>query len=223
MIELNFHVAAGCRKQQSMNRSDEQNQQHHFPFPSWWFSSLFCASSFELDRENYIDWSQLLWRDCRLRQVTPESITFQRSRVSCFFSLFIPLPIIISNVICFATCKRFLCFEFFFVFTIFSSFSHFFSLYFHWNCRESKGRKCSLPVYNDDEDANDFNGFGYRANDTISGMGSVSEDYENQSVNVSVLIGFLYSKWFFDYMYVQLLHHSAKEKIKSVQVCFMCV
>lgn len=39
-------------------------------------------------------------------------------------------------------------------------------------------------VYNDDEDANDFNGFGYGANETISGGGS--EDYENQSVNVSV-------------------------------------
>ncbi|XP_055320550.1 uncharacterized protein LOC129577468 isoform X2 [Sitodiplosis mosellana] len=50
--------------------------------------------------------------------------------------------------------------------------------------RESKGRKYSLPVvYNDDVDANDFNGIGYRANDTISGMSSVSEDYENQSVN----------------------------------------
>ncbi|XP_031621786.1 myb-like protein X isoform X3 [Contarinia nasturtii] len=49
--------------------------------------------------------------------------------------------------------------------------------------RESKGRKCSLPVYNDDEDASDFNGFGYRASDTINGIGSVSEDYENQSVN----------------------------------------
>lgn len=44
-------------------------------------------------------------------------------------------------------------------------------------------------VYNDDEDGGDFNVFGYRANDAISGMGSVSEDYENQSVNVSVLIG----------------------------------
>lgn len=55
-------------------------------------------------------------------------------------------------------------------------------------CRESKGRKCSLPVYNDDEDANEFNGFGYRANDTISGKSSVSEDYENQSVNVSIYI-----------------------------------
>lgn len=60
------------------------------------------------------------------------------------------------------------------------------------NCRESKGRKCSLPVvYNDDEDASDFNGFTYRANDMISGKSSVSEDYENQSVNVSVLIGLL--------------------------------
>lgn len=56
---------------------------------------------------------------------------------------------------------------------------------FLFSRRESKGRKCSLPVYNDDEDSNDFNGFGLRANDTIS----VSEDYENQSVNVSVLIG----------------------------------
>lgn len=45
-------------------------------------------------------------------------------------------------------------------------------------------------MYNDDEDPNDFNQFGFRANDTISGKSSVSEDYENQSVNVSALIGF---------------------------------
>lgn len=58
-----------------------------------------------------------------------------------------------------------------------------------------------MPVYNDDEDASDFNGLGYRANDTIS---SVSEDYENQSVNVSVVIGLIckcFSRFFFNFKF----------------------
>lgn len=80
-----------------------------------------------------------------------------------------------------------------FVFAQFLIEFHFF--FFCEFYRESKGRKCSLPVvYNDEDDANDFNGFGYRVNDTISGKSSVSEDYENQSVNVSLLHLFL-CKW----------------------------
>lgn len=101
-------------------------------------------------------------------------------------------------------------------FSCFELFAHtwfFLSLIFFY-CRESKGRKCSLPVYNDDEDANDFNGFGYRANDTINGRGSVSEDYENQSVNVSILIGFFFvTNEFFSISFIciiQLLLHSSK-------------
>lgn len=61
-----------------------------------------------------------------------------------------------------------------------------FTLFLITFCRGSKGRKCSLHVYPDDDDASDFNGLGYGASDTISGKSSISEEYENQSVNVSV-------------------------------------
>lgn len=50
--------------------------------------------------------------------------------------------------------------------------------------RGSKGRKCSLPVYTED-DVNDFSDLGIGTSST-SGKSSLSEEFDNHSVIVSI-------------------------------------
>lgn len=160
MIELYFHVQKTVI---ITGRKNVQKYQHHH-------SLLLTLCLFFLCLE--LAWKLYTFNNyCII-----ETIYFRIDNLSSIASYAVLLSIIIwAWIVWFRHLYTFSCFCFYF--------------YFHKNCRESKGRKCSLPVYDDDEDSSDLNGFGYRANDMMSGNCSVSEDYENQSVNVSVLIG----------------------------------